>query len=354
MRFCTSADGVRIAYFSVGEGYPLVVVPKWFMCPWRDWKRPDARAFWDDLARERRVTSFDRRGVGASQRETADLTLEAHVADLAAAVDHQGLERFDLCGLYDSTLVCAAYAARHPTRVRRLVLWMAYPRGRDRSNPEHVQGLLSLIHGNWMLATRAMAELIYPDGPQEAQEWAALAIREAVSPEVAAAYVERNEDIDVQHYLPQVQAPALVIHRQGHPDVPVVPQAAAEAVAALIPGARLVILEGRSVSPYVNHRQFLDTVLGFLAEGETAPGTAVRYPPESAPSPSPADADGLTPREVEVLRLIAAGKSNQGIAEGLVISVNTVERHVGNILTKTRASNRTEAAAYAARHGLLS
>jgi DNA-binding NarL/FixJ family response regulator len=63
--------------------------------------------------------------------------------------------------------------------------------------------------------------------------------------------------------------------------------------------------------------------------------------------------DGLTPREVEVLRLVAAGSSNQHIADQLVISLNTVTRHVANILHKTTSSNRTEAAAYAYREHLV-
>lgn len=63
--------------------------------------------------------------------------------------------------------------------------------------------------------------------------------------------------------------------------------------------------------------------------------------------------DGLSEREVEVLRLIAAGKSNREIAETLVISLNTVLHHVSNIYNKTGVSNRAEAAVYAARHGLV-
>jgi DNA-binding CsgD family transcriptional regulator len=62
--------------------------------------------------------------------------------------------------------------------------------------------------------------------------------------------------------------------------------------------------------------------------------------------------DGLSGREVEVLRLVAAGKSNQQIADELVISMNTVIRHVSNIFSKIGAANRTEAASYAHRHSL--
>ena len=71
--------------------------------------------------------------------------------------------------------------------------------------------------------------------------------------------------------------------------------------------------------------------------------------PDAAPTALP---DGLSEREGEVLRLIAAGKSNQQIADSLVISLNTVARHVAHILDKTGAANRTEAAAYAYRHRL--
>jgi DNA-binding CsgD family transcriptional regulator len=73
---------------------------------------------------------------------------------------------------------------------------------------------------------------------------------------------------------------------------------------------------------------------------------------ESQPSKAPAYPDGLTEREVEVLRLIAAGKINREIGEALFISLNTVARHVSNIFAKTEASNRAEAAAYATRHNL--
>jgi DNA-binding NarL/FixJ family response regulator len=81
---------------------------------------------------------------------------------------------------------------------------------------------------------------------------------------------------------------------------------------------------------------------------------AARTNPETAPSPPPplTDLDDLSPREIEVLRLLASGKSNQEIAETLFISRNTVSTHVRDILTKTGCANRTEAAAYAMRHGL--
>jgi len=65
------------------------------------------------------------------------------------------------------------------------------------------------------------------------------------------------------------------------------------------------------------------------------------------------DTHGLTPRELEVLRLLAAGHSNKVIATHLVLSERTVERHVSNILAKLGAPSRAGATAYAYEHRLI-
>ena len=80
--------------------------------------------------------------------------------------------------------------------------------------------------------------------------------------------------------------------------------------------------------------------------------SALQEKASSIPDKAPAYPDGLTQREVEVLRLIASGKTDREIAEKLIISVNTVGNHVRNILNKTNTANRTEAATFAAYQGL--
>lgn len=71
-----------------------------------------------------------------------------------------------------------------------------------------------------------------------------------------------------------------------------------------------------------------------------------------AESEEPTPVAGVTRRERDVLRLVAAGKSNRQMAEELSISINTADRHVSNILTKIGAANRAEAASFAVRQGL--
>ncbi len=70
-------------------------------------------------------------------------------------------------------------------------------------------------------------------------------------------------------------------------------------------------------------------------------------------APAPRSPDGLARREVEVLRLVAHGRSNQATAEELVLSVRTVERQITNLYGKIGAGGRAEAATYALRHHLV-
>jgi DNA-binding NarL/FixJ family response regulator len=80
---------------------------------------------------------------------------------------------------------------------------------------------------------------------------------------------------------------------------------------------------------------------------------AVRAPAAAPAGPATAD-DDLTPREAEVLRLIAAGKSNREIARALFVSEATVKTHVNRIFAKTGSRNRGQAVHYAYTHGYAS
>ncbi|MHB8576174.1 MAG: helix-turn-helix transcriptional regulator, partial [Dehalococcoidia bacterium] len=113
-------------------------------------------------------------------------------------------------------------------------------------------------------------------------------------------------------------------------------QQAAEELAFLVPE-----LEAMQMAPALERARALAQ-----RDAELSTSGHAREPRRSYPA-------GLSAREVEVLRLVAAGKSNQEIAGLLVVSLRTVTFHVTNILTKTGCSNRTEATAYAHRVQLL-
>jgi DNA-binding CsgD family transcriptional regulator len=151
----------------------------------------------------------------------------------------------------------------------------------------------------------------------------------------AAFSVSRIDDV-----VAQVQTPALVMHPRDF--LWLAPQESAK-LAAAIPGARFSLIDG--VLPLGEASQGVTAIEAFLAEV----ADASTEPPGRT---TPANAN-LSAREIEVLRLVAGGRSNQQIADELVISLNTVARHVSNIFLKIGAANRAEAAAFGTRHGLL-
>lgn len=129
IRFCTSADGSRISYAVYGDerATPLVQVNSWLSTHELIWGERNFQSYIESLAQGRRVISIDRRGVGASARDVDDLSMDAHVSDLTAVVDHLSLEQFDLAGWLDGAAVGVAYAAQYPERLARLVLRSVYP-----------------------------------------------------------------------------------------------------------------------------------------------------------------------------------------------------------------------------------
>jgi class 3 adenylate cyclase/pimeloyl-ACP methyl ester carboxylesterase len=264
IRFCTSADGTRIAYATLGAGPPLVLVPAWGDNVELDWEHPDARAALESLTRDRQYVTFGRRGVGPSQREVDDFSLEAQVADVAAVVDHLQLDRFDLWGWLDGAAISVAYAAQNPQRLSRLVLWGAYPCGVDFIRSGGARGLMELIRGNWSLARRTIADAISPSASTDLRAWISDYFRQSVSPEVAAKYVEFYATVDVRPFLPRVKAPTLILHRRGDRNAPI---SAGRAAAALIPDARFVALEGDIDNPFLGDTSCLETLTRFLDEG---------------------------------------------------------------------------------------
>jgi hypothetical protein len=97
IRYATTADGVKIAYFTIGDGPAFVHSPPWPFGHLRvEWQTPPLRAYFEALGKERRFVIYNGRGAGLSDREVTDFGLEAQVLDLEAVVDRLSLQRFAL------------------------------------------------------------------------------------------------------------------------------------------------------------------------------------------------------------------------------------------------------------------
>jgi DNA-binding CsgD family transcriptional regulator/pimeloyl-ACP methyl ester carboxylesterase len=348
--YARGADGVSLAFTVAGDGPALVFVP-WvpFSNLRMEWQNPLLNRVFGQLARRLTLVHYDGRGTGHSQRDVTDLSLDAMVSDLEAVVDRAGLAQVSLLGQYNSCPHAIAYAARHPERVTRMALFAGSARGWNAMGARQTQALLSLMEQDWDLFADTAAHLWMGWSSGAAGRAIADGIREAVTPQIARATMQAASAADVTELLPDVAAPTLVLHPREMTQIPV---DVARSLAMDLPRGRLVVLEGAQPVLFTDDSGAVVSLLvDFFCDG-TEPAAARGAMPAAASSHAMAPTDGLSRRELEVLRLVAAGESNSQIARRLGLSTHTVERHVANLYRKIGARGRADATAYALRNGL--
>ena len=353
LRFIMAPDGVRICTSARGTGQPLVKAPNWLSHAGMDLESPVWRHWWAELSSRRHFVRFDQRGCGLSDWVVPEMSFASWVSDLECVVDSLEIEQFDLLGMSQGGAVAIEYAARHPQRVRRLILCGAFARGwAKRGEEEEHQAILALIRRGWGGDNPAYRQLFtsqfMPDATLEQMNSFNELQRLSSSPDNAMQFQIEVGNIDVTERLSQVDVPTLVFHSRYDARIPF---SEGQQIAASMPNARFVALESRNhilLETEPAWAEFRRELSGFLDEGTTR-----SLQDTALPVSGPADEANLTRREVEVLRLIAAGKTDREIAGELYISVRTVGNHVKNILAKAGCANRTAAAMYAATRGLL-
>lgn len=109
----------------------------------------------------------------------------------------------------------------------------------------------------------------------------------------------------------------------------------------------------RAVQAAASGQSVLDEAVQRKLIAAIGGGTTAAAPPVTSPSPTSPPPAGLTAREVDVLRLIAAGLSNPEIARQLFVSEATVKTHINHVFAKTGARDRAQAVRFAYQHGLV-
>jgi DNA-binding winged helix-turn-helix (wHTH) protein/pimeloyl-ACP methyl ester carboxylesterase len=257
IRYCTTGDGVRLAYATTGNGPPLVKASNWLTNLDFEWGSPIWRHWYSELSRHHRLVRYDERGNGMSERDVDYGSFDAWVHDLETVVEAAGLDRFPLLGISRGGSIAIAYAVKHPERVTHLVLHGAFAAGVNHAGtPEEIEAhcaLSSLLRLGWGLNNPAFCKTFtsrfIPESTPEHEQWFDELQRVSTSPENAARLLERGAEIDVRPLLPQIKAPTLVLHCDRDRAVP--PERG-RALAAGIPGARYVSL------PSANHLMLED------------------------------------------------------------------------------------------------
>ncbi len=252
IRFCTTSDGVRLAYSTVGEGPPFVKVASWLSHLEFYWISPVTRHWARELSKYNLFVTYDGRGTGLSDWKAEDLSFEAWIHDLEAVVDSAGLDRFALLGMSGGSAISIAYTVRHPERVSHLILYGAFARGWAKIGlPQHklegMHALTKLTEIGWGRDNPAYRQIFttmfVPEATTEYMRSFDDIQRMSTSPEIAAKFWVEIGNIDVLDLLPMVRVPTLVLHARSDK---MVTFEAGRQVAALIPGAQFVPLESKN------------------------------------------------------------------------------------------------------------
>lgn len=354
IRFCTASDNTRLAYARVGHGPALVKVGNWMSHLEYDWNSPVWQPWLEGWSRFHTLYRYDPRGCGLSDWDISDFSFEALVSDLETVVDAAGLEQFDLFAMSQGGCVSVAYTARHPERVRKLVLYGGYLEGSLSGNPtpEQVERaevdlkLLKLSWGNENPAYRQVfTTLLIPEGTPEQLAWFNNLQFVSTSPANAMEVARSYKHVDVREQAKAIRVPTIVIQAKHDAAVPF---DQGRQTAAHIPGARFTILDSRNhvlmrTEPAWSY--FWDEFYRFLGvDAKLSTSTREVSAEQKVWSL-------LSARERDVLRLLAQGHTNLEISRELVLSEKTVRNYVSNIYEKLQISNRGEAIVLARKLG---
>lgn len=347
VQYTTTSDDVSIAFWTIGSGMPLVVMPPPpFSHILLEWQNPNRRSLYEQLAQTFRLVRYDGRGSGLSEREVFSFSLDDQVLDLQAVVDCLKLDRFALLAQFFAGPVAINYAVHHLDRVSHLFLWCTFARASDFMTTPITEAIVGLADKDWELFTETLAHdrLGWSSGEQ-ARRFAAF-MRGCVTPEILQLALGPLSTYDAAPLLPLVSCPTLIIHSGQFQGIDI---RVSRGLASTIPGARLTVLEGLSPSLSSGEvHSIVQTIYRF--SGETDPSEPIH---KERPKRGRHLAEPLTPRELAVLRLIASGMSNQEVAEQLVITAGTVKVHLSNIYSKLDVRSRTQAVACARESSLL-
>lgn len=346
-QFLRTHDGVRLAYTHSGQGPTVIKAATWLSHLEHDAGSPVWGHLLNFLGARHRLVRYDERGCGLSDWRVPQLTFESWVRDLESIADATAGERFALLGISQGAPIAIAYAVRHPERVTHLVLQGGYARGRlvrsgTRQHAEEAEMMCRLAALGWGRDDPSFRQFFttqfIPDGTPAQHAWFNELERLSTSPENAATFMHEFNTIDVMGLLPRVRCPTLVLHSRHDVRVPF---EEGRLLAMHIPGASLVPIESR------NH---------LLLEHE--PGWAVaqdaiaQFLPAAGARQTEGPLAQLSPRQRELLELMAQGRDNLQIAASLGLSEKTVRNSVSLLFDRLGVASRAMAIVMARESGL--
>ncbi len=348
IRFCSASDGVKLAYAVSGDGPPLVMSPTWLSHLEHQWRSVSWRPWLEAFSYGHKLLRYDARGCGLSDWNVDDLSFETWVHDFECVIEASSLRRFDLLAKCWGGPIAIAYAARHPERVNRLILYGTNAVGRLRWNDpidaEQARLLLDLMRHAWgqqnQTFLKVWASYFQPGAGIDSRAWCDQQCA-ATSADTAVRLMENGWNVDVRDAARRIKCPVLILHSERDAVVPI---EQARLLASLIPDSRFVQLDGENHMPLGDEPawpRLVAEVRAFLDE-----------PADCTERRDTLALGELTPRERAVLEGIAGGLDNSEIAASLGLSEKTVRNHITRVFDKIGVEHRYQAIVQARNAGL--
>jgi pimeloyl-ACP methyl ester carboxylesterase len=251
VQFCMAPDGTQLAYASVGQGPALLKAPNWLNHIEYEWRSPVWGPAFAQMAKRFHFVRFDQRGNGLSDWEVEEISEDAMISDMEVVVSASQLDRFLLFGISQGCAFSIRYAAKNPGRVKGLILLGGYVRGALARKSEDQKDLheatTKMILRGWgspnPLYRHFFTEGLMPDASPEQKSSFDELQRLSITPENAVRINTMNAHVDVSELARQVKVPTLVVHCTDDQRAPL---EEGRRMAALIPGARFIALEGNN------------------------------------------------------------------------------------------------------------
>ena len=272
VEYCRSADGVNIAYATVGKGPPLVVTGSWMTHLKEDWKNPNWGPYLSHLAEHFNLIRYDQRGNGMSDWDNVDISFSKMVDDLTAVINNCPYKKVAIFGPSQAASVSITYARRYPEKVSALVLHGGYSRGKRRRGypgcEAESEALVTLIRQSWgnenPAIRHAYTSMMMPDATKQEADWFNAFQKNCGPGENIARFREMFDDIDIVNLLGDIRVPTLVAHNLGDSVSPI---SEGRLLASKIPSARMVTFDSKNHMMFENEPEFgrfIKTVVDFL------------------------------------------------------------------------------------------
>jgi len=347
IRYVKTRDGVRLAWAESGAGHVLVKAANWMTHLEFDWESPVWRHWMRFFSENFRFVRHDERGCGMTDWNVGDLSVERWIEDLEAVVEAADpKEPFALLGISQGAAVCIAYSVKYPERVSHLILYGGYARGvfhrNDSDHERFYRAMIELVRLGWGSDNPTFRQVFtsrfVPGASDEQIDWFNELCGKTTSALVAAQLLDARANVNIMPLLEKVSTPTLILHSRGDD---VVSLTEGQILAAGIPNAQFIELDSKNhvlLESEPAWERFCAEILEFTG----IKGSTYGEDPAFA---------ALSPREREVLSLLAEGCGNAEIAERLSISEKTVRNHVSNLFDKLGVWTRAQAIVFARDHG---